>query len=65
MALDESKDTDEVFDVDGFNYIADKEFLEKAKPITVDFAYTGFKISSSIKFDEAAAGCGGCSGSCG
>ena len=33
MALDESKDTDQVFEIDGFKYIVDKEFMEKAKPL--------------------------------
>ena len=65
MALDEPKDTDEVFEVEGFKYLADKDFLEKAKPITVDFAYTGFKITSNLTLGGGEGGCGGCSGSCG
>ena len=28
MALDESKDTDQVFDIDGFQFIVDKEFIK-------------------------------------
>lgn len=64
MALDESKDTDEIFTVDNFEYIVDKQFLEQAKPIKVDFMQTGFKIDSSI---DLGPGCGGScsSGSCG
>jgi len=64
MALDESKDTDEVYDVDGYQYVVDKEFIKKATPIKVDFKEIGFSISSSI---ELGAGCGGCSttGDCG
>jgi iron-sulfur cluster assembly protein len=66
MALDEPKDTDNVYDVNGFQFIMDKEFDEKAKPVTVDFLGYGFKISSSIDFGPAAA-CSGCgsSSSCG
>jgi len=44
MALDEPKDTDHVFDIDGFKYIVDKEFMEKTKPIKIDFSGMGFKL---------------------
>jgi hypothetical protein len=57
MALDEPKDTDEVYDIDGFKYIVNKDFLEKAKPIKVDFLEIGFKLTSSL---ELQAGCQGC-----
>jgi Fe-S cluster assembly iron-binding protein IscA len=63
MALDEPRDSDNVFNVNGFQFIIDKEFYEKAKPVTVDFMGYGFRISSSINFG-AGAGCGGCHGSC-
>jgi iron-sulfur cluster assembly protein len=63
MALDESKDTDDVFDVDGFKYVVDKEFMKKAEPIKVDFKEVGFSISSGI---ELGAGCSSCgTGTCG
>ena len=62
MALDEPNDTDKVYDVHGFQFIMDKEFDEKAKPVTVDFLGYGFKISSSIEFGPASA-CGSCSSS--
>jgi hypothetical protein len=59
MALDEPKETDNVYDVNGFQFIMDKEFDEKAKPVTVDFLGYGFKISSSIDFDRGSA-CSSC-----
>jgi iron-sulfur cluster assembly protein len=59
MALDEPKDSDKVYDVNGFQFIMDKEFDEKAKPVTVDFLGYGFKISSSIEFGPAS-GCSSC-----
>ncbi len=64
MALDESKNTDEIFDFEGYTYVVDQEFLEKAKPIKVDFLSTGFSITSSI---DLGPGCQSCSteGSCG
>ena len=58
MALDEPKETDDVFDIEGFTYLVDKEFLEKATPVKVDFIDYGFKLTSSIKFESA---CGSCS----
>jgi iron-sulfur cluster assembly protein len=66
MALDEPKETDNVYDVNGFQFIMDKDFDEKARPVTVDFLGYGFKISSGIDFGPAAScsGCGSCS-SCG
>jgi Fe-S cluster assembly iron-binding protein IscA len=61
MALDEPKDTDEVKNIDGFTYVIDKEFLQRAQPVKVDFVDYGFRLTSSIKFDSA---CGGCGSSC-
>lgn len=64
MALDEPRDTDQQFDVDGYTYIIDKDFLEKAKPIKVDFMIHGFKLDCGLDF--SAAGCNSCgtTGSC-
>ena len=64
MALDEPKDTDDVFDIDGFKYIVDKEFMKEAESIKVDFSGFGFQIDCGIEFEE---GCTGCptSDSCG
>jgi iron-sulfur cluster assembly protein len=58
MALDELKDTDDVFDIDGFQFVVDKEFLKDAEPITVDFAHLGFQIDCAIEFEEGCSGCG-------
>jgi iron-sulfur cluster assembly protein len=63
MALDEPKETDNVFNVNGFQFIVDKAFYEKVKPVKVDFMGYGFKISSGLELGAgAAAGCGGCGG---
>ena len=65
MALDEPRDTDQVFNVNGFQFVIEKEFYEKAKPVNVDFMGYGFRITSSINFAPAdGGGCGGCHGSC-
>ncbi len=60
MALDEPRVEDQVFDVSGFKYLVDTDFLEKAKPIKVDFQQFGFKITSGIEL-----GGGGCASGCG
>jgi iron-sulfur cluster assembly protein len=57
MALDEPTDTDEEFEVDGYKYIVNKEFLAKAQPIKVDFHMYGFKLDCNMAFAPAGAGC--------
>jgi iron-sulfur cluster assembly protein len=58
MALDEPKDTDNVFDIDGFKYIVDKELMKEADPIKVDFSGFGFHIDCGINFEEGCSACG-------
>lgn len=66
MALDEPRDNDDVFDTNGFQFVVEKEFYEKAKPVKVDFLGYGFRISSAIEFGPSACGsCGSNTGSCG
>jgi len=66
MALDEPKDSDSTYDIGGFQYIIDKDFLEKAQPITVDFQQYGFKLTAGIEFGGGAcSGCGSASDGCG
>jgi iron-sulfur cluster assembly protein len=67
MALDEPKDSDNVFKVDGFDYIIDKELLERAKPVKVDFQGMGFKLDCGIDFGAggSCSGCGSASTGCG
>jgi Fe-S cluster assembly iron-binding protein IscA len=57
MALDEVKDTDDVFDIDGFKYIVDKEFMKEAEPIKVDFSEFGFQFDCGIEFEEGCSAC--------
>ena len=60
MALDEPSENDDIFNIDNFKYIINKDFMEKAKPLKVDYSTLGFKISSSMDL-----GGGGCGGGCG
>jgi hypothetical protein len=53
MALDEPKENDKMFDVNGFQFIMENEFYEKAQPVKVDFLGYGFKIDSNIEFERS------------
>ena len=57
MDLDEPKDTDDVFDIDGFTFIVDKEFMKEAEPIKVDFTRSGFQFDCAIEFEEGCSAC--------
>ena len=69
MALDEPKNSDESFDIDGFTYLINKDLLEQAKPVKVDFSGFGFRIDCEMDFTALGAGsaCSACatSGNCG
>ena len=62
MALDESRENDEVFDDKGITYVVEKALYENIKPIRVDYINTpmgsGFNISSSMQMGPS------CGGSC-
>ncbi len=63
MAIDnEKKANDNIYEISGFEYLADKEFMAKATPIKIDFNGFGFQISSGIQVAGAGA-CGGCGSS--
>jgi Fe-S cluster assembly iron-binding protein IscA len=50
LALDESKETDNVYDINGITYLIDKTLAEQAKEVKVDFVdhmgRSGFSVSS-------------------
>jgi len=59
MALDEPKETDQTFAEQGVAFAIDRDLLEKAKPIRLDFVESGgrlgFKFTSGLPAGE---GCG-------
>jgi Fe-S cluster assembly iron-binding protein IscA len=64
MALDEPTSEDQVFEEKGTKFVIDKDLLNQAKPINVDFIETargaGFQLTSGL---APAEGCGSsCSG---
>jgi hypothetical protein len=60
MALDEPRENDNKFTIDGFDFLVDKELHEKAQPIKVDFTGFGFKIDCEMQFQSTDGGCSGC-----
>ena len=50
LALDEPGKTDEVFEIDGFQFVVDKAFLNKFKPIKVDFNPIGFEVTAAVSY---------------
>ena len=57
MALDESKENDEIFEEQGVTYVVEKELLEQVKPIAIEFITSprgsGFKLTSSLSAQSA------------
>jgi iron-sulfur cluster assembly protein len=60
MALDEPKDSDDVFDIDGFTLLVDKDLMLEAEPIKVDFTGFGFQLDCSLQFDDGCTACSSC-----
>ncbi len=62
MALDESRENDEVFDDRGLTYVVDRALYDSIKPIRIDYVNSpmgsGFNISSSMPVGRS------CGGSC-
>jgi Fe-S cluster assembly iron-binding protein IscA len=60
MDVDEVKDTDTVFDIDGFQFIVDNDFLREAEPIKVDYTRSGFQFDCSLEFEDGCSACECC-----
>ena len=64
MALDEPAENDEVIKDNGVTYLIDKNLLEQAKPISVDFVTSergsGFSISSNLPKGDSCSSCTSC-----
>ena len=64
MALDEPKDSDDVYEVKGFKLVVDKTFMQQAKLIKIDFRGMGFSLDSKLDLGGSACGSCGSTGSC-
>ena len=67
MALDEQKDTDQVFTEKGATFLVDKELFDRARPITIDYVLNimgGGYILKSDLLNPHGHVCDGISDSC-
>lgn len=63
LALDvgEPKDKDDVFEIDGFQFVIDKILMKEAQSIMVDYSTrSGFQFASSLEFENACTTCECC-----
>jgi Fe-S cluster assembly iron-binding protein IscA len=67
LALDEPKETDQVFTINDYRYIIDQALMDKAVDINIDYVDTpsqqGLFVTSAKPVADGAAGssCGSCS----
>jgi Fe-S cluster assembly iron-binding protein IscA len=57
MTLDEQRNTDTVFDIDGFRFLVDKELMREADPVNVDFSGFGFQFDCGMDFNGGCSAC--------
>jgi len=57
LDVDEIKNTDTVFDIDGFQFIVDEDFLREAEPIKVDYTRSMFQFDCELEFEDGCAAC--------
>ena len=60
MVMDQERPSDESYKIGDFTFLVDRDFMEKVKPIKVDFKNVGFSIDANIDLSQA--GDGGCTG---
>ena len=62
MVLDEPKDTDDNYEVDGLTYLLDKDLSTQSGGVKVDYVdngwQQGFVISSTNPLGDGGGGCG-------
>lgn len=58
LDVDKIKITDTVFDIDGFQFIVDEDFLREAEPIKIDYTRSGFQFDCGLELED---GCEACS----
>jgi Fe-S cluster assembly iron-binding protein IscA len=60
MVLDEPRETDEVFSVNGFTMLMDRDLSTQTKDVTVDYGMhgcgSGFKLTSEVPIAGAGTG---------
>lgn len=68
MVLDEPKESDEVFTVNDFTLVIDKDLHQSTKEVTVDYVLrggnSGFQVTSEVPVNAGASACSSTSCSC-
>jgi len=64
LVLDEPKESDTVFKVNGYTMIMDKDLQESTKEVTVDYVNYGIRAGFQVTSQVPVAGGGGCGSSC-
>ena len=61
LDVDDPQNTDDVFDIEGFQFVINRILLKEAVPIKVDYnTRSGFQFDSSLEFED---GCSACASS--
>ena len=63
MVLDEPKDTDESYEVEGLTYLIDKELNEQSGGVKVDYVDNGWQQGFVLSSTNPLGGGGGCGSS--
>jgi iron-sulfur cluster assembly protein len=65
MTLDEAREGDQIIEEHGITFLMEKDLLDQAQPVSVDFIETnmgaGFKIDSRLSEQSACGTCCSCS----
>jgi iron-sulfur cluster assembly protein len=65
LALDEPKDTDDVFTINDLKYVVDQELMKKASDINIDYMDTPWQQGLSVTSGNPVAEKAGAGSSCG
>jgi hypothetical protein len=58
LALDESSESDTVYELDGYKFVMSPDLAKDATYFKVDISYMGFTVSSDIPMPSNGGGCG-------
>jgi len=57
VGVDEQRDGDEIFVVDGLTYVIERGFFDEIKPVAVDFQDKSFTVNAAVSFGDGCSGC--------
>jgi iron-sulfur cluster assembly protein len=65
LALDEPKENDDTYNVEGLKFVVDKGLIANCREIKIDFIDAGARSGFSISSPVPLSGTGSCASSCG